>query len=49
MPIGVQGNGINQPAGESYVRVNIAGILQTDQLSATEIFGSSQGFWTVTR
>jgi hypothetical protein len=49
MPIGVQGNVINQPAGESYVRVNITGILQSDVLQHTEIFGSTQGYWTVTR
>ena len=49
MPIGVQGNVINQPAGDSYVRVNITGILQTDVLQHTEIFGSTQGYWTVTR
>ena len=49
MPMGVQGNVINQPVGESYVRVNIAGILHTDQLSHTAVFGSTQGYWTVTR
>ena len=49
MPIGVQGSVVNQPAREWYVRVNIAGILQTDRLQHTAIFGFTQGYWTVVR